>query len=1322
MAASSSSSAAVEPRLPKHHVFLSFSGEDTRTKFTSHLYSALSEKYITFKDDVNLKIGDAISPALLEAIEESEISIIIFSENYASSSWCLDELLHILKCKKEKARTVLPIFIGIDPSHVRHQKETYAAAFEKHKERFKSEKLREWRQALKEAAGISGCVSGEKKSESEIVEEVVERVRRELDSIKSKRSDDFKGLFGISERLEKIKSFLDSQAVRVVGIWGMGGIGKTTLAKAVFSRFYYDFEGSCFAPNVRENARNKGLDTFKREVFSELLGEKNLNIFISDANDRLSRTKVLLVLDDVESPKQLEDLVGDRDRFCPGSKIIVTSRSKLRVDEEYEVEELNSNDACKLFYLNAFGHESCRRGFEEISDRVVKYTKGHPLALKLLGASVFYFLESIEDWVKELKKLKRIPNNEIRVSLERSYDALDDEEKELFLDIACFFRGEQRDIVVGILEDKPIAGLVRKSLITIEDDEIGMHDLIQEMGQDIVFKSTGKLGERSRLWNAQDVSYVLENNKGTEAIEGIYLPWNNEDVHLRPDVFEEMRKLRVLKFCDARHRSIAPLGIVNKVSIDGDLKYLPNGLRYLHWQCYPGKSLPSNFKPQFLVELNMPSSELEQLWDGVQKLGSLKHINLHGSELLTKIPDLSLAPKLESINLYGCRSLIHIPSLNFQATLDDLEERDYPSLLFENCEFERSPGSITLSCCERLTTLPKLCGNITMLSFGWTALKELPSSIESLENLLYLDLKHCANLKRLPKLPRNIKVLELRFSGIEEISSSLIECRCSLQILSLPNCSKLGSFSPQLLTGLCSLTNLGLTDCNTREIPYWLGSLTSLTELDLHCNAFEGIPASIGMLSKLENLRINDCKNLRSLPASIGMLYKLKDLYIIDCKNLRSLPASIGMLYKLSFLNISDCKNLRSLPASIGMLYKLKDLYIIDCKNLRSLPASIGMLYKLSFLNISDCKNLRSLPASIGMLYKLKDLYIIDCKNLRSLPASIGMLYKLSFLNISDCKNLRSLPASIGMLYKLKDLYIIDCKNLRSLPASIGMLYKLSFLNISDCKNLRSLPASIGMLYKLKDLYIIDCKNLRSLPASIGMLYKLSFLNISDCKNLRSLPASIGMLYKLKDLYIIDCKNLRSLPASIGMLYKLSFLNISDCKNLRSLPASIGMLYKLKYLYITGCKNLRSLPELPLFVVDVDVTGCSLLEMVSTLRSTLTLGRWLDHYDLSVYNGERRFSFLGCPNLGKDAINNIFTEFLYKVFCTATTPLEVVVSEVCDHTKFGIFYFYFSKAFEHIFTIIIFLTPICCTGTESNSSTCSSLFNKGNSKVVQQSL
>ncbi|KAL5538688.1 hypothetical protein UlMin_045192 [Ulmus minor] len=100
--AASSSAAAADPSLLEYDVFISFRGE-TRNSFTSHLYSALCQKHIkAYIDDVSLEKGDDISPALPKTIEESAISIIIFSENYASSGWCLDELVHILKCKEEK--------------------------------------------------------------------------------------------------------------------------------------------------------------------------------------------------------------------------------------------------------------------------------------------------------------------------------------------------------------------------------------------------------------------------------------------------------------------------------------------------------------------------------------------------------------------------------------------------------------------------------------------------------------------------------------------------------------------------------------------------------------------------------------------------------------------------------------------------------------------------------------------------------------------------------------------------------------------------------------------------------------------------------------------------------------------------------------------------------------------------------------------------------------------------------------------------------------------------------------------------------------------
>jgi deoxyribodipyrimidine photolyase len=144
-----------------YDVFLSFRGEDTRKTFTAHLYTALRRNGInTFMDD-KLRSGEEISPALLEAIQESEISIIVLSRKYASSRWCLDELLKILECRKTRRQQVLPLFYNVDPSEVRNQTNSIGKAFTQLENRFKDEmKVKGWKTALTEVANLSGMHLG----------------------------------------------------------------------------------------------------------------------------------------------------------------------------------------------------------------------------------------------------------------------------------------------------------------------------------------------------------------------------------------------------------------------------------------------------------------------------------------------------------------------------------------------------------------------------------------------------------------------------------------------------------------------------------------------------------------------------------------------------------------------------------------------------------------------------------------------------------------------------------------------------------------------------------------------------------------------------------------------------------------------------------------------------------------------------------------------------------------------------------------------------------------------------------------------------------
>jgi len=360
------------------------------------------------------------------------------------------------------------------------------------------------------------------RTESDFVKEIVKDV---LQKLNFRPQYEIKGLVGIENSYKQIESILniESNEVRVLGIWGMGGIGKTTLAEALSNKLYSKFEGRCFLNGMDESNKHG-------RCFSTLLKEAPSSV------TRIARKKVFIVFDGVETLEQIEDLIPKIDGLGPGSRVIITTRdkrifSKVSKCEIYEVKELNKHDSLQLFSLTAFGDKYPKFGYEDLLESVITYCQGNPLALKVLGANLSS--RGKEEWENELKKLQKIPNMKIHNVLKLSYDGLDCCQKAIFLDIACFLRGESKDFVTDLLEAceffaiSGIEVLLDKSLIQLkliwhaksEVDGIEMQDLLQEMGREIVNQESKDPGKRSRLWKAEEISDVLKKNKVCRQME-----------------------------------------------------------------------------------------------------------------------------------------------------------------------------------------------------------------------------------------------------------------------------------------------------------------------------------------------------------------------------------------------------------------------------------------------------------------------------------------------------------------------------------------------------------------------------------------------------------------------------------------------------------------------------------------------------------------------------------------------------------------------------------------------------------------------------------
>ncbi|CAI0556095.1 unnamed protein product [Linum tenue] len=776
-------------RTVQYDVFVSFRGTDTRYNFTSHLYAALARQNLrAFIDNEELMKGDEIAEVNLKAIEESRSSVIVLSKDYASSAWCLDELVKILDCRKTLGQLVVPIFYHVDPSDVRRQFEKFCAFSGKQVGSGNNlYRVRRWGEALLEVSNLAGWATSNMKSESFLLHEVVSSLSEKLRQT---------SLVGIDSRIRKVMKLLclGSSDVGIVGIHGMAGVGKTTLVKAIYNRIHSTFNASCFVESFREYS---GISALRKQLFSQISEEQSSSD--DTVTNELGRAKVLIVLDDIRDAKELASLSGELFSFGPGSRIIITTRCKdvltsLGVNCTYEVKGLDDAESLELFSRAAFGKGTPDKDYLELSGSILKYASGLPLALKVLGSTLHG--SSKQAWEALMPQLKSLPGHQIPQVLRTSFDDLDDEEKDIFLDIACFFKGMNEDFVKEILDgfgfssEIGIAVLIEKGLLTISDNRLMMHDPVQDMGRGIVRQENcSDVGKRSRLWDHDDVYQVLTTNTGTETIGGISLDLSKVDeMHLSPAAFSKMHNLRFLQI------SNQSAGEVCKLHLPEGLDSLPNELVFLHWHGYPLKTLPPQFLPDNLIELDMPYSHLERLWEGTMVLPNLKRIGLSYSRELIRVPELLLASKLEKLNLEGCASLAQFPvSVSCPRSLVILNLRGCKSLkTIADIVSLKTLEIVDLSIFSESGKNPQISWSLKELCLAGTGIGELPTFIKNLDRLVILDLENCKNLKSLPELPSSLEYLDAHNCGeLEAVSASSFIYRGMASSFIFSNCFKL---------------------------------------------------------------------------------------------------------------------------------------------------------------------------------------------------------------------------------------------------------------------------------------------------------------------------------------------------------------------------------------------------------------------------------------------------------------------------------------------------------------------------------------------------
>ncbi|KAL3730503.1 hypothetical protein ACJRO7_027505 [Eucalyptus globulus] len=1047
----------------EYQVFLNFRGPDTRRTFTDILHQALVNAGISvFIDDEGLRPGERISGNLLQAIDNSKLYIPIFSKDYASSHWCLDELAKMVentsKYKEDgKEKVILPIFYDVKPDDVKLKTLLYkdaisnlAQKMEDRKNKFSSEVIKTWQQALEEVGCTKGWELEKYSGYAELIQAVVHEVVVRLETRQKHVTEHLVGMEG---RIATITDLLDidSNDVWFIGIYGMGGIGKTTLAKIIFNQLLHHFgRNRSFLDDVRETAKTKGLVELQKKLlfdvcyFGEAPSITDIDHGINMIEETICNNKMLIVLDDVDEAKQIQKLIGEKTLYS-GTRILVTTRDKSVFNirgfkykfKEHEMMRLSDEDALKIFSRHAFNDNSPLPNYFTLSKAIVSTTDGLPLALEAIGSMLFNFKEN-EIWEETLEKLRETPHQDVLGKLKISYDALNPEQQQIFLDVACMFIGKNKTNPMYVWKDckfcpqLAIQVLSQRCMIKVLDDKFQMHDQFRDLGRAIA------KNERTRLWDEDDIVRELRSTEIKESVQALYLPWSyfhprRTHPH-RTVTSEQIKRFPRMRF----------LWLPN-VTYQGDFTGCLSELKWIDLHCPFVQRLEATnlLHLENVVVANLSGIEitkdlLDSLIKGSRKLTVL---TIQMNPLISETPTFPEYSNLKKLTISQVRSLMEIDcSIGKLRWLTDLSFEDCSSIkkLPEQIGELQNLQCLCLHRCFSLIELPTSVSKIKSLmelDVSCTKIAEMPSTMSKLHQLQTLDLDGCHEIQELPKLPISLTTLRLRSK--------------SLQIV--PNLSYLTNLVQLLLSGDYRYKHPS-NEFQTGDLG-WIGSLTKLSNLHVCFTNVRAPTTELVSLSLLKELTLYglDLPTFKHLSSNLIVL----ELY-----------ETRGKQVHLDGLPPSE-KETPSLPTSLGKSKENKVSEQLDFQSLDFLESSERS-------HIQDCRFSESLACQSEELgcSGLQDPKLIDhWRGAILFPSSQKMLVKFLLSELPEVRDIQFVTA----FESLKIFSVRDCFSLKSL-GGLSNSKNLERLEIRRCPGLQVVEG-IDELEFLGNLEISECRS-----------------------------------------------------------------------------------------------------------------------------------------------------------------------------------------------------------------------------------------------------